>query len=152
VTETLQVDHDLVLTVVDQVWETLLASPAIPWPGAEPSDPGGLLAQIALTGDWNGVVRLTCDDATAERIAGRMLQVRDGEELLTEDVHDAIGEVVNVVGGNVKGALGGDTSLGLPQVQPGPPTASPATATRCVLDWEGSPVVVEVLLAAPATA
>jgi chemotaxis protein CheX len=151
-TDTVLVDHDLVLTVVDQVWDTLLQAPALPWLGDEPTDPDGLHAQVALTGDWNGLVRLTCDAATAERIAGRMLRLTDGEELLPEDVHDAVGEVVNVVGGNVKGALGGDTSLGLPQVQPGPLTASPATATRCVLDWEGSPVVVEVLLAAPATA
>jgi chemotaxis protein CheX len=150
-TDTVLVDHDLVLTVVDQVWDTLLQAPALPWLGDEPTDPDGLHAQVALTGDWNGLVRLTCDAATAERIAGRMLRLTDGEELLPEDVHDAVGEVVNVVGGNVKGALGGDTSLGLPRVEEQRPAGSPAAVTRCVLDWEGSPVVVEVLAAARPT-
>ena len=109
------VDEEIVRSIIDQVWESLLQAEALPWFGEEPGE-GGVRAQITLTGEWNGVVRLSCDPGTAERIAATMLSVDDDEHLPVEDVHDAVGEVVNVVGGNVKGALGGETWLGLPHV------------------------------------
>ena len=148
------VDEDVVRFIIDQVWESLLRAEALPWFGEEPGE-GGVRAQITLTGEWNGVVRLSCDPGTAERIAATMLSVEDDERLATEDVHDAVGEVVNVVGGNVKGALGGATSLGLPQVtaqadaDPVPDGAVPAS--RCVVSWEGAPVVVEIFTHTPHT-
>jgi chemotaxis protein CheX len=151
---TVRVDDELVLSVVDQVWDTLLEAPATPWAGPEPSGPDVLRAEVALRGEWNGLVRLTCDTATAALIAARMLSLAPHEDLAAEDVHDAVGEVVNVVGGNVKGALGGQTSLGLPEVGalPRPPRDEPEEpVTRCVLDWQGSPVVLEVLTAVPLT-
>ena len=157
---TAEVDRELVMSIVDQVWDSLLQTPVQHWQGPLPTGTGALRAQIALTGDWNGLVRLSCDTVTAELIAGRMLSIEDDEVLLPEDVHDAVGEVVNVVGGNFKGALGGTTSLGLPSVVAQPvsqpvsePVAEPGPpASRCVLDWEGAPVVLEIFTGGPAEA
>jgi hypothetical protein len=65
------------------------------------------------------------------------------EEILPdEDVNDAVGEVLNVVGGSVKGALGGAMSLGLPGVTT---STTPPSADCIVISWHGAPVFVEVV-------
>ncbi len=146
--ETSPIDDELVRAVVDQVWESLLGAEVVPWYGEDPVAPPALQAQVTLTGDWNGLVRLGCAEGAAEGIAAAMLMAGADEELPPEDVHDAVGEVVNVVGGNVKGALLGDTALGLPRVLTGPDhdtrTVAAVPVSRCVLDWHGLPVTVEV--------
>jgi chemotaxis protein CheX len=161
---TVALDDELVGAVVEQVWESLLGAVARPWAGPRPAGATvpTVRAQVRLSGDWNGLVRLTCDPATAETLAAAMLMSGPDEALPEEDVLDAVGEVVNVVGGNVKGALVGRTSLGLPQVAlaaraalaalPALPAVADDAArslavptSRCVLDWHGAPVVVEVL-------
>ena len=146
------VGADLVRDVVDQVWESLLLAPAVPWAGPVErlaTATSVLTAQVALSGDWTGVVRLTCDPATAASLARAMLGAEVDEDLPADDVADAVGEVVNVVGGSVKGTLDGSTSLGLPQVGAGPggpDLAVPAGATtRCVVTWDGEPVLLEVV-------
>jgi len=150
--DTSPIDDELVRAVVDQVWESLLGAEVLPWYGEGPVAPAVLQAEVTLTGDWNGLVRIGCAQGAAEGIAAAMLMAGADEVLAAEDVHDAVGEVVNVVGGNVKGALLGDTALGLPRILTGPRTGDevgPATAaaepvSRCVLDWHGVPVTVEV--------
>jgi chemotaxis protein CheX len=137
--------HELMREIIDMVWESLLQAEAVPWFGPEPVEATAVRAQVTLSGDWNGAIRLSCDGETAERIAGSMLSLTAGAHLPREDVYDAIGEVVNVVGGNVKGALGGTTSLGLPTILDGPPDAAFNPSSRHLVDWHGAPVVVEVV-------
>lgn len=136
--------HELMREIIDMVWASLLQAEAVPWFGPEPADSTAVRAQVTLTGDWNGAVRVSCAGETAERIAGSMLSLTPGEHLPREDVYDAIGEVVNVVGGNVKGALGGETSLGLPTIVDGPSDTDFNPSSRHLVDWHGAPVVVEV--------
>jgi chemotaxis protein CheX len=149
VSAALSVDEDVVRAIVEQVWESLLQAEAVPWFGTDPADRPSVAAEVTLAGDWNGAVRMSCDVATAERLAGTMLGTPD-EPLPEEDVHDAVGEIVNVIGGNVKGSLEGTTSLGLPTVDVGTLVPPAAPVSRCVLDWYGAPVTVEVLAARPA--
>lgn len=145
-TAMVDVDEDLVKAIVDQVWESLLQSIAMPWYGEEPA--GALVrAEIELHGDWNGRVRLSCDAGTAAQMAGLMLAIDEDEQIGHEDVHDAVGEVVNVVGGNFKGCLEGTTSLGLPVVVHDAAADEAVPAARCLVEWRGAPVVVEVFAA-----
>ncbi len=144
------VDHEVVVSIVDQVWESLLQTVALPWEGEHGTD-GPVHAEITLRGDWNGLVRLTCHPDTAQRITGSMLGADPDEVFPESDVHDAVGEIVNVIGGSVKGALGGHSTLGLPVVTAAEPgTPGPAhpdrhdLASRCVVTLQGSPVIVEV--------
>ena len=138
----LEIEAEVVTSIVDQVWESLLGSGAPEWHPDLPTDPAGLAAEVALRGDWNGSVRVSCDPTTADRLARTMLAVGPDHPLPEDDVHDALGEVANVVGGNVKGALGGDTSLGLPVVAVRTDGRTPVT--RRAVAWHGAPVVVEV--------
>ncbi len=65
-------------------------------------------------------------------------------ELDDEDVADALSELANVVGGNVKAVLPGPSVLGLPEVGPVPPAGSPADTCRVDAQWRGRPLVIAV--------
>nr|WP_232523239.1 chemotaxis protein CheX [Nocardioides sp. MAH-18] len=122
----------------------MLFASADPWPADRPAEFGsGVQAQIELRGDWNGRLVLTCDRDVAAQIAGAMLGCGPEEVLPDLDVHDAVGEVLNVVGGSVKGALDGVSALGLPGVAPC--TAPPAQGECMVVSWRDAPVYVQVV-------
>jgi len=72
------------------------------------------------------------------------------DELEAEDVDDALGELANVVGGNVKAALPGPSTLGLPQVGEAPGVRNPEDVCRLEVLWRGQPLVVSVQGALPA--
>jgi chemotaxis protein CheX len=137
-------DNALVLAAIEQVWGSMLFASAEPWPADLPADFGsGVQAQIELRGDWNGRLVLTCDSDVAAQIAGAMLGCGPEEVLLDLDVHDAVGEVLNVVGGSVKGALDGVSALGLPGVTAC--SAPPAPGECMVVSWRDAPVYVQVV-------
>ena len=137
-------DQALVLAAIEQVWGSMLFASAEPWPADRPADFGtGVQAQIELRGDWNGRLVLTCDSGVATQIAGAMLGLDADEELPEPDVHDAVGEVLNVVGGSVKGALVGTWALGLPGVSE--TSEAPARDESFVVSWGDAPVYVQIL-------
>ena len=67
-----------------------------------------------------------------------------------EDVDDALGELANVVGGNVKAVLPGPSVLGLPEVGAAPEPGHPADICRVDLLWRGQPLTISVQGAAGA--
>jgi chemotaxis protein CheX len=137
-------DEALVEAAVAQVWDALLSSSPERWPDDRtPSFGNGIQAQIELRGHWNGRLVLRCESEVATRIAAAMLDVEPGETVSEDDVHDAVGEVINVVGGSVKGALGGTMSLGLPGVLPA--STAPDLEQGFVVSWCGAPVFVQVV-------
>lgn len=137
-------DEALVLAAIEQVWGSMLFSTAEPWPSGVPVGfETGVQAQIELRGDWNGRLVLTCDRDVAAQIAGAMLGCGPEEVLPAIDVHDAVGEVLNVVGGSVKGALSSVQALGLPGVSEC--TAPPLPADCFVVAWRDAPVYVQVV-------
>lgn len=143
------VDELTVQAVLEQVWESLLGEPLLPWTD-DVVVPGAVRAEVTLSGDWAGRVLLACDPATAASLARTMLGARDGDPVPDEDVRDAVGELANVVGGNVKGMLPGTTALGLPRVETIAAATDPvdpvddASTVRQVVRWHGAPVVVDV--------
>lgn len=112
-----------------------------PQPG---DDAGRVHASIAVTGGWSGRVTLDVSRTGADVLAARMLQA---DEVSEADVVDAVGELVNVIGGNVKGLLLEESTLGLPQVTTHLTAAAGTTATEVChaeLLWAGHPVDVRV--------
>ena len=136
-------DNALLRAAVEQVWGAMLFATAEPWPADRAAAfVSGVQAQIELRGEWNGRLVLTCDGDVAAQIAGAMLGLGP-EELEGPDVHDAVGEVLNVVGGSVKGALAGVSALGLPGVTA---CAAPPSPDDCVVvAWGDAPVYVQVV-------
>ena len=84
----------------------------------------------------------------AARVAAVMFRL-DGEKPTTEDMQDAIGELTNMLGGNIKALLAGDCHLSLPAVVEGRgytvrvPTSH--RVDRFAFECEGMPAVVNLM-------
>ena len=137
---------DLV-TVARQVWESCLAHhPDVLVEGAVASLEGPVTrASVRITGGWSGVVVLEMGGATAQEAARVMLDLDEVDAVAPEEVGDAVGELVNIIGGNVKSLLPTASSLGLPQVDEPPDLDGSGVEHRRVdLSWGTRPVLVRV--------
>jgi chemotaxis protein CheX len=85
-----------------------------PWfPSAE-----RLTAAVHMTGDWNGAVLLECDRGEACRFAGRFLSM-EPPGAVDDVVRDVLGELANMIGGNLKCVLLPGIRLSMPAVVDG---------------------------------
>jgi CheY-specific phosphatase CheX len=101
-----------------ETWESVLSEPLYPagperwveWAGED--HVGGA---VEIEGAWDGAIFLDCPDALASHVAARMfaLPVEDVDETMRADV---MGELVNILGGLFKSAVGGRCVLSLPAV------------------------------------
>lgn len=74
-----------------------------------------LTSSVYLEGTWNGAVSVECSRKQACQFAGLIL-ASDPPEEVDNDVRDVIGELANMIGGNMKSAMGTDVRLSLPSV------------------------------------
>ncbi|WP_432827045.1 chemotaxis protein CheX [Dactylosporangium sp. CA-092794] len=140
------VDRDLI-EIVNEVWDAYLQQPgAAPADSAEATDPRAVIAAVSITGAWEGHVRVLVPPAAAADITAIMLAIEPGE-ITDQDVTDAMGELINVVGGNVKTRGIQPARLGLPVVATGK-MLFPATREthRLSVRWlDDSPITFSVL-------
>jgi chemotaxis protein CheX len=73
---------------------------------------------VRIMGDWEGAVTLHCSPTLASRIASIMFDIPE-QYMTFEHVQDALGELVNMVGGNIKSLLPAPNRLSLPAVKRG---------------------------------
>ncbi|MGZ4613874.1 MAG: chemotaxis protein CheX [Kineosporiaceae bacterium] len=82
-------------------------------------------AVLAIRDDTEGIrlgVRLCVPATLAHRLAARMFA---SDEPTSDDVLDALGELANIAGGNVKALLFTSARLSLPSATLGPPALAP---------------------------
>jgi chemotaxis protein histidine kinase CheA/CheY-specific phosphatase CheX len=77
-----------------------------------------LTSFVLLTGAWTGAVLIECNRWQACQFAGRILAM-DPPETVDDDVLDVLGELANVVGGNLKCAMPAGVHLSMPSVTEG---------------------------------
>ena len=138
------IDSATVQGIADETWLALLGidEVLVPVPAEESED--SLSAWVEVTGPWTGAVVLTCGRATAEELSRTLLRGGPDEPVGSEDVADAMGELANVVGGNIKALLPTPSVLGLPGVGKRPPRAAVGDTCSVALLWRGQPVSVSV--------
>ena len=136
------IDEETVRSIAQEAWSALVGEEEflVPLPGGPPED--ALSSWVQIIGPWNGVVVLTCGRSTAEELSRCLLGEHAPPVLEVEDVEDALGELANVVGGNVKAVLPGPSALGLPEVGAAPGPGSPADTCRVDLLWRGQPLTI----------
>lgn len=82
-------------------------------PPAQMDQPIAACAQIV--GDWQLAVLLYCPIALARHAAEVMFAAaKDGAT--TDDIQDVLGEMINIISGNIKGVLSGSNRLSLPHI------------------------------------
>jgi chemotaxis protein CheX len=109
--ETADVDQ-----MVEDLFSIMLGMPAVQTPpSADGPGEDALQATVRISGQWNAEVKVVASMTLIERIASAMFSI-ELNDLEEEEKVDALGEAVNVIGGNVKGVLNGDCNLSLPCV------------------------------------
>ncbi len=143
------IDEATVESIAQEAWISLVGEEEllVPLPGGPVVDP--VSSWVDVVGPWAGSVVLTTGRRTAEELTRALLRETATEVLEEEDVADAIGEIANVVGGNVKAALPGPSGLSLPGVGTAPAPRDPADVRRIDLLWRGEPVSISVQGARP---
>jgi chemotaxis protein CheX len=138
------IDEATVQGIAEEAWLALVGDDEflVPMPGGAPDD--ALSSWVEIVGPWNGAVVLTCGRATAEELSRSLLAQHAPPVLDLEDIEDALGELANVVGGNVKAVLPGPSVLGLPEVGTAPVASSPADTCRVDLLWRGQSLTITV--------
>jgi chemotaxis protein CheX len=137
---------DDVRVVTSDVWTSFLANhEPLEWSPAPLADPEVMRASVDIRGEWDGAVTLEMAPAAAHTAARTMLTTREVDH---EDVLDALGELVNMIGGNIKSLLPSGSTLGLPMVSstPVPPSAPTGSTELCRADlvWAGTTILVRV--------
>ena len=114
---------DLEREIVDIV--TQIASIQLGWDVHPVDDTTGtavggesITASVQISGTFDGAVHLTCERDAAIEVAGRMFG-RGASTLMDDEVRDALGELANMVAGNLKSRLSGRSRLSLPTVVEG---------------------------------
>ncbi len=143
-------ETDDVLAVTEDVWQALLGEDALLLPRAVAPgtafDAPAWSAATTISGGWHGVVTVEVGEGVARQLTTRMLDLPASEEAADSDVADAVGELVNMIGGNVKSLMPGPSALSLPSVAAGRAAFASDVVVACRLDlaWEGAPVRVSV--------
>ena len=143
-----RLDGDALFGIAYQIWTAYLDPDGVrPLVRAEDANATDVVAAISVTGGWDGHVVIGCSQGAATAIAAAMLAL-PVDEVTPTDVVDAAGELVNVVGGNVKSMLPGASVLSLPKTTVGGgliryPGTRQVCTTTCT--WQGEPVTITVL-------
>jgi chemotaxis protein CheX len=135
--------------MVEQVWVSYLdpegVSPLIPT--GDEKQPSEVHSSVSISGSWSGHVVYASSIEAARKAAAAFLAM-EAEEVSQEDVSDVLGELANIVGGNVKGMLPAGCFLSLPQVVLAPESATKYPNAERVTGlygvWEGEPVSVSM--------
>jgi chemotaxis protein CheX len=103
--------------ITDEVWRTtvgLLVARTAAVPAHEWAEPV-VSSCVHITGSWEGTVVLCMGKRLASLAAATMFAV-DATEVTEDEIQDAIGELVNVIGGNVKALAPESSRISLPAV------------------------------------
>jgi len=145
-------DRGQVASLIDDIWMTTLGLPTRPTAesAAGLDEEATLDGLIHIAGDWQGTVAVQVPRRLAATIAVRMLRLGDVAPTL-EDMQDALGEIANMTGGNIKALLPGRCVLSLPAVVEGRAYTiripSSQTVTRVAFECEGAVALVSVMAA-----
>ena len=137
-------DSETVQSIADEVWPSLVGDGESFLPVPVPPPAEVISAWVDITGPWTGSVVLTCAPATAEALTESVLMTRPPTVVDDEDVADALGELANVLGGNIKSVLPGESTLGLPQIGSAPPRGRLDDVRSLVGQWRGDFLTITV--------
>ena len=132
--------------IASDVWEAFMLGEVDvrPSPVAEPGPI--TCASVCVSGAWEGVVMVEAGSEAADQLTAALFGMQPGEPG-EADVVDALGEITNVIGGNLKSTLPGPSLLSLPVVTTGSSSTTVShAALECsvALHWSGHVVRVVV--------
>jgi chemotaxis protein CheX len=113
-----EVSVDVLVQIVQSVFSTMMDLEVSPCGAPWSSTGDRMTSLVSLTGDWNGAVLIECNPRQACQFAGRILAM-DPPDTADDDVCDVLGELANMVGGNMKSGMSTGVRLSMPSVMNG---------------------------------
>lgn len=108
------VDIPTMRQIVSNVFDEMLGMPTLDTDTPhETLEKSRMVASIRISGETEQLVVVEAPMSTAQLIAETMFAADSGS-LETTEIRDAVGEIVNMIGGNVKGIYDGESTLSLP--------------------------------------
>ncbi|MCY1144763.1 chemotaxis protein CheX [Actinoplanes sp. Pm04-4] len=144
-----EVNENDLAEMVEQVWESYLdpegVSPLMQT--YDENQASEVHSSVSITGSWTGHVVYASSLQAARRAAGAFLAM-EPDEVSEEDLSDVLGELANIIGGNVKAMLPPGALLSLPQVVLAPETTARYPNTQRITGvygmWDGEPVSISM--------
>ncbi len=112
--------HDLlpaISQIAGEVFATMLDLPVRPIDPPANDGPYTLTAAVHYVGSWNGTLLLECSKAQAMEWGARLMELP--APIAAEDARDSLGELCNVLAGNLKPILPAGVGLSAPSVVAG---------------------------------
>jgi chemotaxis protein CheX len=105
--------------VVEEVFRTMLSADVHESSaGNYAGGPTDVTAAIFFSGEWKGATYIECTREQAMAFTQQLMDIPP-QATIDSDTRDALGELVNMIGGNLKSALPKGVSLSLPCVMEG---------------------------------
>lgn len=140
-----------IIEIAQSIWETMFALPLEAGSGGTLGTDPAMTGAVQIDGAWEGAVMLQCPRVLADRLTSVLFQ-GDGSPT-PDDVRDAMGELTNMLAGNVKALLAEPSRISLPTVALGADYELSVVGTQAVatvsFTCEGSPLTVTVLERVP---
>lgn len=138
---------DDIREIAASIWETLFSVPLQPAADHVQVDAAQVVTGcVQIDGAWNGAVMLQCGAELATRLAAELFRA---DAPGPDDVRDTIGELTNMMAGNVKALLPEPSRISLPAVAFGNDYAITVLGTKPVatvaFTSADAPLVVTVL-------
>lgn len=145
----MSINEDILREITQTAWQAMLGIPlesSVAPVTAVRED--HIVGQVSIHGAWDGTVLIRWTPTVA-RHAARLLYQSDAPS--AEEVRDLVGEMVNIVGGNLKGLLPGPSWLSLPVVEHSSKTdiANAVAVHEAWFECAGEPVGVRVVETVP---
>lgn len=125
------VHDDDVREVTTSVWSAVSQLDLTPSDAGAATDASApvMAGCVHVTGAFTGAIALLCSDRLARRVAAEIFDV-EGALVTLEQTQDAVGELVNMTGGNIKALLPEPSVLSLPAVAQGTEFAARVPGSR----------------------
>ena len=108
-----------IVEIAQEVWSSFLSLDLVPVDASTAAlDGPRLTGVVSISGGWQGTVVLECALPHAVAAAEAMFAAEPGS-LSGDEVSDALGELTNMVGGNIKSLLPAPSALSIPSVAEG---------------------------------
>ena len=125
--------------VIESVWTSMLGynitlvDAALEFASSE----NVMVGCVQITGSWEIAALVHMPETLAIDVAATMFGMAP-DELSADEVRDALGEMANMIGGNIKGMLPGTSQLSLPTISQGQnfSVALPGTELLSSLTYE----------------
>lgn len=106
--------------ITEEVWSSILGLPLKSMDSPIMDDEGiaSITGCIQITGAWSGAVTIECSGRLARKATCLMFEMEQ-DEPGSEEIRDAIGELINMIAGGIKQIVPSPSQISLPVVVEG---------------------------------